>query len=147
MKAAFLLTFSLLLLHIGHAQEANNNNKPTIVKVPFSTVEISPVYPGCKGSTNEAIKKCTQESIRSFLLAHFNQELLKHRNKRLGIHFLITSSGAITDISATIPHKYLEEEIIRIVSLLPNMEPGERRGEKVGVLYGTILDYSEREKS
>ncbi|GAB5401561.1 MAG: hypothetical protein Aureis2KO_31460 [Aureisphaera sp.] len=139
MKTKPFIILALFMGYLGFAQ--------TKTKVPFSQVEISPIYPGCNDAANAEIKKCTQESIDAFLKANFNTNLLKPNHKKVGIHFLITDTGAIEEISAAIRYKYLEEEVVRIVSLLPPMEPGKRRGQKIGVLYGTILDYSERKKS
>ncbi|MBX2829411.1 MAG: hypothetical protein KTR22_14685 [Flavobacteriaceae bacterium] len=145
MKLFLGLLFSLFYLQNSYSQQIET--PPLEARVPFSIVEKTPIYPGCKNNTTVENKICTRDAIHDFLKLHFNKNLLRPRHKKVGIHFLITKSGDLAEISAANSSRYLEKEIIRIVSLLPKMEPGEHRGKQVGVLFGTILDYSSKKKS
>ncbi len=142
MKVHFLVLLSLSIGFASYSQTKPQTTELSETKVPFATVEVSPIYPGCFGETNIERKKCTQEAIHDFIKSNFNKTLLGPNDKRFGVHFLITKTGTISEISTTIYHKHLEEEAIRVISLLPKLEPGSRRGEKIGVLYGTPLDFS-----
>jgi len=51
------------------------------------------------------------------------------------VRFKIDISGNITQVEARGPAIELEEEANRVISSLPQMIPGEHKGEKVNVLY------------
>jgi protein TonB len=107
--------------------------------VPFAIIENVPVYPGCKG-TNEQKKKCMVEKITKHVGRKYNTGLagdlgLSPGKKRVYVQFKIDKTGNIVDVRARGPHKRLEKEAIRVVSLLPKMEPGKQRGRPVGVKY------------
>jgi len=108
------------------------------MSVAFSTIEKVPTYPGCSGD-NEALKKCFTEHISSFVGENFNTKLGKDLGltgrQRIVVQFKIDKSGNIVDIKAKAPKSELETEAIRIIKKLPQMLPGEQKGEKVGVLY------------
>lgn len=107
--------------------------------VPFAIIENVPVYPGCKG-TNAQKKKCMVEKITKHVGRKYNTGLasdlgLSPGKKRVYVQFKIDRTGKITDVRARGPHKRLEKEAIRVVSLLPDMTPGKQRGRPVGVKY------------
>ena len=107
--------------------------------IPFSIIEVAPVYPGCKGS-NAELKKCLQKAIQKHVAVNFNTGLadelgLAAGKKRVYVVFKIDREGNIVDVRARGPHKRLEVEGIRVVKLLPQMKPGKQRGRPVGVNY------------
>lgn len=108
------------------------------VSVAFSEIEKVPTYPGCEGD-NEALKKCFSESISAFVGENFNIKLGNDLGlvgrQRIVVHFKIDKSGYIVRATAKAPKPELEAEAIRIISKLPQMQPGEQKGQKVGVLY------------
>ncbi|MCW5520865.1 energy transducer TonB [Aureitalea sp. L0-47] len=57
---------------------------------------------------------------------------------RTSMIFKITKEGKVTDIKANnyreVPE--IEEEAVRVASLLPEFKPGDQRGEIVSVMYG-----------
>ncbi|MEM0518023.1 M56 family metallopeptidase [Aequorivita flava] len=104
----------------------------------FSEMEKVPTYPGCEGN-NEALKKCFTERISAFVGENFNTKLgsdlgLTGR-QRILVQFKIDKSGQIVDVKARAPKPELEVEAVRVVKLLPQMQPGEQKGKKVGVIY------------
>lgn len=107
--------------------------------VPFAIIENVPVYPGCKG-TNEEKKKCMVDEITKHVNRKYNTGLagdlgLTPGKKRVYVQFKIDKTGEIVDVRARGPHARLEKEAIRVVELLPKMEPGKQRGRPVGVKY------------
>ncbi len=107
--------------------------------VPFAIIENVPVYPGCKG-TNAQKKKCMVEKITKHVGRKYNTGLasdlgLSPGKKRVYVQFKIDRTGKVVDVRARGPHKRLEKEAIRVVSLLPDMTPGKQRGRAVGVKY------------
>jgi len=108
------------------------------MSVAFSEIERVPTYPGCSGD-NETLKKCFTERISAFVGENFNTKLGKDLSltgrQRIVVQFKIDKSGNIVDVKAKAPKPELEAEALRIIEKLPQMQPGEQKGEKVGVLY------------
>lgn len=107
--------------------------------IPFAIIEDPPVFPGCKG-TKEQKKKCMQDKITQHVSKNFNSNLsqelgLSPGKKKVYVIFKIDRKGNITDVRARGPHKRLEKEALRVVKLLPKVEPGKQRGIPVGVAY------------
>lgn len=111
-----------------------------ITDIPFGAIGKVPTYPGCSGD-NETMKKCMSLKISELVNENFNTELANELNfsgmQRIAIQFKIDKTGRIVDVRASSLSNTpeLEAEAIRVVKLLPQMEPGEQKGEKVGVLY------------
>lgn len=109
--------------------------------VPFAAVEKVPVYPGCSGADNEAMKSCMSLNISNFVNSNFNTGIADNLKisgrQRISVQFKIDKTGKTVDVQAkSLSHsKELESEAIRVVELLPQMQPGEQKGEKVSVLY------------
>jgi hypothetical protein len=106
--------------------------------VPFAVIEKVPTYPGCSGD-NEAMKLCMSQNIANFVNANFNIKLADELNlsgqQRIAVQFKIDKTGKTVDVRARAQNPELEAEAIRVVQKLPQMQPGEQKGEKVGVLY------------
>ncbi len=107
--------------------------------VPFAIIEEVPGYPGCKGNNTQK-KKCFMEKIQKHVARKYNTGLagdlgLSPGKKRVYVQFKIDKSGNIVDVRARGPHKRLEKEAVRVISLLPKMSPGRQRGRAVGVKY------------
>ncbi|MCB0465193.1 MAG: energy transducer TonB [Aequorivita sp.] len=119
-------------------QEYLDETKSEDLPVPFSTIEKVPTYPGCSGD-NEALKKCFSERISGFVGENFNTKLGKELNlsgrQKIAVQFKIDKSGNIVSATAKATKPELEAEAIRVIKMLPQMQPGEQKGEKVGVLY------------
>ena len=110
-----------------------------IENVPFIILEDAPVFPGCEG-TREEKKACFTSEIRRFVGKKFNSGLastlgLSSGIQRISVLFKIDSHGDIVDVQARAPHIKLKEEAIRVINLLPKMEPGKQRGVPVNVKY------------
>ena len=108
-----------------------------IIEVPYAVVENKPVFPGCEDSGE--IKKCTSDKISQFINSNINTNLFKELGlsgrQRLNVVFKIDPDGYINSIRTKTPYKKLEDEVIRVVKLLPKMNPGSHNGEKVTVPY------------
>jgi len=107
--------------------------------VPFLIIEDAPVFPGCKG-TKDQLKACFTTKITKFINKKFNAELASELNlasgiQRISVIFKIDKQGNIVEIQARAPRKELKNEAIRVVNLLPQMEPGKQRGKPVNVKY------------
>lgn len=110
-----------------------------IEEVPFILIEDAPAFPGCKGSKSE-MKECFTSKITKFIGNNFDSGLATELGlapgvKRISVMFKIDNEGNIVDVQARAPHIKLQQEAIRVVNLLPTMEPGKQRGNPVAVKY------------
>ena len=109
------------------------------IEVPFAVIENVPVFPGCESGNNEAKKACMNEKMSKFISSKFNTDLAGDLGlsgiQKISVFFKIDKTGEIVDIKARAPHPRLEQEAIRVVGLLPKMQPGKQRGKAVRVPY------------
>jgi len=115
--------------------------------IPFILIEDAPVYPGCEGIAKIQQKKCFTEHIKKLVNRKFNADLaanlgLTPGKKRIFVMFKIDKMGKVVNIRARAPHKSLEKEAIRVVSLIPKMTPGKQRGRPVGVKYSLPIVFN-----
>tara|TARA_R110000787_G_scaffold113832_6_gene223201 strand:- start:6069 stop:7610 length:1542 start_codon:yes stop_codon:yes gene_type:complete len=104
--------------------------------VPFTMLDKVPTFPGCPDNDGKCFnKKMQQHFVNNFDSKLANELGLKSGKKRLIILFRIDKKGFVTDIKAKAPHKTLKLEAIRVIKLLPKMNPGEQDGEIVDVKY------------
>ncbi len=108
-------------------------------EVDYIMLEEAPLFPGCKG-TNEERKACFSKQISKYINRKFNAGLAEELGLAPGVQriftlFKIDKNGNIVDIQARAPHKKLKEEAIRVINLLPKMEPGKQQGKAVKVRY------------
>ena len=95
------------------------------VGVLFSVIEKVPVYPGCN--------------------TELANDLALSGRQRISVQFTIDKTGKVAEVRARAPHPKLEAEAIRVVKMFPRMEPGEQKGEKVGVLYSLPIVFDVQE--
>lgn len=117
--------------------------------IPFAVIDKVPTYNDCSGS-NDELKKCMSDAISKFVNENFNVGLAKELGlkgvNRVFVSFRINKNGNITNIRARAPHPELEDEAIRVLRLIPDMEkPGEHNGRPVGVLYSLPITFKIQE--
>lgn len=103
-------------------------------------VEEVPVFPGCeKMSSNKERMECMSGKIRKIVGREFDlslgSELGLSGVHKIYVNFKILPNGNVEVLGARGPHPLLEEEAIRVVKTLPEMQPGKQQGKPVGVLY------------
>ena len=108
-------------------------------EVDFVFLEEVPLFPGCKG-TNEEKKNCFADKIWKYINKKFNTGIAQELGLAPGIQkiytvFKIDTNGNIVEIQARAPHKKLQQEAIRVINLLPKMQPGKQQGKPVVVKY------------
>lgn len=115
-------------------------------EVPFSVIETPPIYPGCENLDKFISKKCTSDAISKFVRSKFNtgvSDILGLTGRqRVNVIFKINQKGKAIDIRARSTSKELEEEAIRVISLLPKMEAGKQRGKVVTVPYSLPIIFT-----
>jgi len=112
------------------------------VDVPFAQVEKVPVFPGCEDAEN--MRDCFQKQMQKHIGKNFNypeEAMEKGIQGRVNIMFVIQKDGSIGNVRMRSPDKILEAEAARIISLLPQMAPGEHKGNKVRVAYSIPITF------
>ncbi|MBA3987157.1 MAG: energy transducer TonB [Flavobacteriales bacterium] len=114
--------------------------KSTIDDVPFAIIDQVPIYPGCGNlSTNEERKICMSKSIDLLVRENFDTSIGKNSGltgrQRISVQFKIDNNGNVVDVMSRAAVTTLEEEAMRVINLLPKMQPGKQDGKEVGVLY------------
>jgi len=108
--------------------------------VPFGVIEDVPVFEGCEDlSSNEERKDCMSRQITQFVNMNFNTNLGEELNlkgvNRIITQFRIDETGKIVDVKARASHPALQEEAIRVISEIPQMQPGKQDGKDISVMY------------
>ena len=109
--------------------------------ISFSNVNVVPVHPDCNSIDSVIEKKnCFVRTINKHVGKNFNTAAansygLKPGKKRISVRFVIDKKGNVTNIVAEGPHKKLEEEVVRVLQLLPKFTPGMHREKSVDVSY------------
>ncbi len=126
-------------------EDAGDSDEEEDIEVPFSVVENVPIYPGCEPGNNQQKKECMSNKIGKFVQKKFNTELAEGigltGHQRVIVAFKIDKNGNIISVRARAPHTRLEQEAIRVINLLPKMNPGKHRGKVVTVPYSLPIRF------
>ena len=83
--------------------------------------------------------------ISEFIKRNFNTNLAKDLglsgNQRIAVIFKIDTKGKVRDIRTRAPHPKLEKEVIRVINMLPRIEPGTKNGKPVIVPYSLPIRF------
>ncbi|WP_296380631.1 M56 family metallopeptidase [Winogradskyella sp.] len=107
-------------------------------EIPFSVVEVSPVYENCKTLIGDKEqRKCTINAINKHVNKNFNTNLAKELGitgkQQIFVAFTINKEGNITDVKARASREELKAEAIRVINALPQFIPGKHDGETIDV--------------
>ena len=121
-----------------------------IEEIPFMIVEQIPIFPGCENFRNKQEQKnCMSQKIEAHVKKEFNTRISEELGltglNKIFVIFKINEKGDVANIRARGPNKRLEEEAIRVVTLLPKMIPGRQRAKPVAVEYSLPIMYEIRE--
>ncbi|MDX1762632.1 MAG: energy transducer TonB [Christiangramia sp.] len=126
-------------------RQADNSEWDNKDKVPFAVIEKVPAFTGCEQYLDDVRKNCTSTAISNFVNKNFDTSLGKKLGltgvNRVIVQFRIDETGNIADIRARAPHPELEEEAKRVISSLPQMEPGEQNGQPISVMYSLPIAF------
>lgn len=113
------------------------------------TVETPPEFPNTSNQLNRKEKQdYFSKKVSEFVLENFiiPQGDLDFKGKqRVSTQFKIDSLGIINDIRVRAPHKWLEKEAIRILSLLPKFIPAKHNGKPVEMVYSLPIIFQVEE--
>ena len=146
MKNSLILFCSSILISILLTNPAYSSNGLSLKNkqeevIKFSDVEKPPFYiDWCTSNiSKDKIRECTDSGIKLFAKTNFNTEIAADLNlsgyQRITSAFIIDKSGKIDNIRVRASHPDLEKEALRVINLIPKMEPGIQNGEAVSTSY------------
>ncbi len=110
--------------------------------VPFAVIDEAPIFPGCENEQD--LRECFQLKLQLHISKNFKYpgEAQKQGIQgRVNIMFTIDQNGDITNIRKRGPDPLLEDEAHRIISLLPQMNPGKQKGQPVNVPFSIPITF------
>lgn len=111
-------------------------------EIPFGEVDEVPVFPGCEDAVDK--KACFQEKIQRHIRKNFRYpEAAQEQGVqgRVSSIFIIDVEGNVVDIRMRGPHELLEKETERILTKLPQMQPGKQDGQPVNVPFSIPITF------
>ena len=107
---------------------------------------ISPIYPGCKPTSNPDLKACFSKKITHLILKKFKiQKALKEFNKKgtfyIYVLFSVNKEGEINDFTAYGSSKNMSNEALRSLKRIKGLQPGINKGKAVKVPYSLPVKF------
>jgi protein TonB len=120
--------------------EDDDKDASATENVSFNQVVQPPVFPGCEGLTGEEAKKCFSTKIKEFIERNFRKDLagnleISSGKVKILTMFTIDEKGKVSKIRVRSKYKKMEAEAKRVLAILPQMQAGQNKGEKVSVVY------------
>ena len=130
---------------VENQDENSDSNNQSTSSIPFTKVDVKPVFPGCSGSDDEKFE-CFRMKINNHFISNFNADLsnelgLAKGKLQIFIFFSIDQSGNSEISLVRAPHPGLKAEAERVVKLIPKMIPAIYKDEFVGTKYFVPLAF------
>ena len=112
------------------------------IDVPFAVIDKVPIFPGCEDAENK--RDCFNAMMQKHIGKNFRypeEAQEKGIQGRVNVMFTIGEDGSIGNVRMRGPDRLLEVEVARIISLLPQMTPGEQKGKKVRVPFSIPITF------
>ena len=110
-------------------------------------VEEVPIFPGCERVKESKRSECFQEKMNKHISKHFKypeEAQILGIQGRVFVMFTIGFDGSIINIRTRGPSKILEDEAKRIITKLPQMTPGRKRGRAIRFPFSIPIDFKLR---
>lgn len=103
------------------------------IQLASGVIYRAPIYPGCKNKLNNPLKKqCMSYKVRNFITKNFNlslaQKLKLYGKHTIHVKFKVSNTGKVIDAEAQVQNESLKIEALRVINMLPKLEPGIFRG-------------------
>lgn len=134
---------------ISHYEKGNivylsEEKKPEAVKeyspIPFNSVQIPPLIPGCLATGTSSQRSCFGIKITEYLRQRINSDGYRYLNLNPGMKycnysFTIGADGFVKNVEVDAPHSQIKKEMRFALKNLPKMRPGLQNNEPVAVTY------------
>lgn len=144
----------------GVVKDSNITTDLNSTMIPDGVIERVPIYTGCEPLLgNRKLRKCMNDKISLFFTSNFNTDVVANSGvslrpsvtgrQRINIFFKIGIDGKVEEIKAHASHNVLEDEAIRVINMLPIIQPGMQKGEAVIVPFALpiVFQVEETKKS
>lgn len=109
-----------------------------------ATLERVPVFPGCENLPNIEARICFNKKMKEHIRNNFRYPRMAQLQNIQGTvyaNFMINIDGTISDINLMAPHQLLADETLRIINLLPVIQPAMQGGRNVRVPFSFPLSF------
>lgn len=145
----YKIAFTWFMLSIGILYGKLSAQKPDSLAMDMMEVGVIPIFPGCESSGNsEERLDCFNRQLGIFLAANVEYPKQARRNNKEGIVFVkftITQTGEIEDVYNVFPDRKIgygiEEEALRVIRMLPLMQPAMQKGKPVNFTYTVPIQF------
>jgi hypothetical protein len=136
--------------HTVESEYVENAEDTKGLDVGFMQVDQAPYFETCEGLvSNKETKQCVSQFISDFISKKAKEVGLRETAKNLGfqgvkrvyVQFTISTLGEIINVKARAPHPELQQKAETIIEQLPEMIPGQHRGEAVNVVYSLPITF------
>ena len=115
----------------------------TFMAVGQSRPDEMPVYPGCEQATEKM--QCFKKEFLSHISENFNSDLLKQVKDadqvNMMINFTIVWDGTLSNIDIKSPYDFLNEEMQRVLQLVPKLTPAKSHGDPIAMQYSLPVSF------
>jgi tetratricopeptide (TPR) repeat protein len=151
-KAAQLLALNLAEeefqeeIRVKQEELLKNKNNEQLTDHSYLMVEKQPRFPDCPETTQTEIQKCSSQIVQEHIVRTYDVGLGNtfgvYEKVRTQVYYTIDTEGNVAGIAARGPNAFLSLEAKRVLFSLPQMIPGESRGEKVSVPFSVPVTYN-----
>lgn len=113
-------------------------------KYTGGVMEEAPLFPGCKRTNEIANRACFNQMTQKHIANNFRYPVEAQKkgiSGRVNIMFTIDKKGNYTNIKSRGPHELLIQEAERIISLLPQFEPGMLNGKATKIPFSIPINF------
>lgn len=131
LKIFLLFLFSWMMLSVAGQQPVRKDSV-------YTFVEVAPVFPDGEAGLAKYLNKNIRLSERALEEGRFSAS----------VRFVIDTFGCINNIQLMDPGRKpgaLEEEVMRVIKMMPAWKPGRHQGRKVKVLFNLPVHISPQE--
>ncbi len=110
--------------------------------IPFGMVDEVPIFPGCEDAIDK--RACFLKEIQRHISENFNYPKEAEEEGlegQVGIMFTIDEHGNVSNIRRKGLFKLLSDEAVRIISLLPQMQPGKHEENIAKVVFSIPISF------
>ena len=111
---------------------------------PLLVVDSPPLFNNCLNFEESEQIKCFKESVNNHISTNliFPEESFDTREGgRVFVNFTYDKKGSVSDINVKGPNENLENEVTRVIKLLPDLFPAKKDGKDVAVSYALPVDF------
>ena len=104
----------------------------------YTTYEKPPVFEDCKDKASEQLKPCFNLTLQNFIYDNFKLPTVvaeKSYNGEVQVLFEVDNKGSFSIVYVDAIYEALKDEVKRVFSLLPNVEPATYNGNPTFVQY------------